>query len=256
MAPRIFYVAYNIAYYTNQSIQIFDPLITYYATIGHNWGWKILRLCKLNVVATIRSTLQQATKTLLMCRSRTLVENMSRVNKILLKIVQTFISRSHFVRRKSLCLYSNSVSSTGNSSSGGSSAGRGTRVTPMHIRIKFGQLGSGPTQFSSPHGFCLGPNEEIVVADTNNHRMQIFDKAGELKSEFGTQGKEEGQLWYPRKVAVMKSTGTYVICDRGNERSRMQLFTKNGEFIKKIAIRYGHSFMHQSNLLYYVSIRP
>lgn len=121
--------------------------------------------------------------------------------------------------------------------SGNSSVGRGNRVSPMHIRFKFGQLGSGPTQFSSPHGFCLGPNEEIVVADTNNHRVQIFDKMGELKNEFGNQGKDEGQLWYPRKVVVMKSTGTYVICDRGNERSRMQLFTKNGEFIKKIAIR-------------------
>lgn len=52
------------------------------------------------------------------------------------------------------------------------------------------------------------------------------------------QGREEGQLWYPRKVAVMRTSGKYVVCDRGNERSRMQIFTKNGHFIKKIAIRY------------------
>lgn len=51
-------------------------------------------------------------------------------------------------------------------------------------------------------------------------------------------GKEEGQLWYPRKVAVMRNNGKFVVCDRGNERSRMQIFTKNGHFIKKIAIRY------------------
>ncbi len=36
----------------------------------------------------------------------------------------------------------------------------------------------------------------------------------------------------------MRQTGKYVVCDRGNERSRMQIFTKNGHFIKKIAIRY------------------
>lgn len=36
----------------------------------------------------------------------------------------------------------------------------------------------------------------------------------------------------------MRGTGRYVICDRGNERSRMQIFTKNGHFVKKIAIRY------------------
>ena len=51
-------------------------------------------------------------------------------------------------------------------------------------------------------------------------------------------GREEGQLWYPRKVAVIRQTGKYVVCDRGNERSRMQIFTKNGHFVKKIAIRY------------------
>ncbi len=36
----------------------------------------------------------------------------------------------------------------------------------------------------------------------------------------------------------MRSSGKYVVCDRGNERSRMQIFTKSGHFIKKIAIRY------------------
>lgn len=36
----------------------------------------------------------------------------------------------------------------------------------------------------------------------------------------------------------MRNNGKFVVCDRGNERSRMQIFTKNGHFIKKIAIRY------------------
>lgn len=51
-------------------------------------------------------------------------------------------------------------------------------------------------------------------------------------------GRDEGQLWYPRKVAVMRPSGKYVVCDRGNERSRMQIFTSKGVFIRKIAIRY------------------
>ncbi|XP_076351919.1 protein meiotic P26-like [Tachypleus tridentatus] len=113
-----------------------------------------------------------------------------------------------------------------------------TKLNTMQIRCKFGQLGPGRGQFSSPHGFCLGLDEEIIVADTNNHRVQVFDKMGEFKYQFGFPGKEEGQLWYPRKVAVIRQSGKFVICDRGNERSRMQLFTKNGHFIKKIAIRY------------------
>ena len=44
----------------------------------------------------------------------------------------------------------------------------------MQIRCKFGQLGQGRGQFNAPHGFCLGGrDEEIVVADTHNHRIQV-----------------------------------------------------------------------------------
>ena len=51
----------------------------------------------------------------------------------------------------------------------------------MQIRCKFGQLGQGRGQFNAPHGFCLGGrDEEIVVADTHNHRIQVAN----LKSMF------------------------------------------------------------------------
>ena len=44
----------------------------------------------------------------------------------------------------------------------------------MQIRCKFGQLGQGRGQFNAPHGFCLGGrDEDIVVADTHNHRIQV-----------------------------------------------------------------------------------
>jgi len=120
---------------------------------------------------------------------------------------------------------------------------RTSKNNPMQIRCKFGQLGTGKGQFSSPHGFCLGMDEEIVIADTNNHRICVYDKSGEFKSSFGIAGKDEGQLWYPRKVAFIRTSSTlnaprYVICDRGSERSRMQIFTRTGHFVRKIAIRY------------------
>ena len=143
----------------------------------------------------------------------------------------------------------NSRSTTPFSSSGTLDGGGGgillngghRRTTPgqsMQVRAKFGSLGPQKCQFNAPHGFCLGIDEEIIVADTNNHRIQIFDKIGEYKYQFGIPGKEEGQLWYPRKVAVIRQSGKFVVCDRGNERSRMQIFTRNGHFIKKISIRY------------------
>lgn len=135
------------------------------------------------------------------------------------------------------------------------------KLGPMQIRCKFGQLGPGKGQFNSPHGFCLGMDEDIVVADTNNHRVQIFEKTGEFKYQFGIPGREEGQLWYPRKVAVIQHSGKYVVCDRGNERSRMQIFTKSGHFIKKIAIRYidivaGLAISSQGHIVAVDSVSP
>lgn len=73
----------------------------------------------------------------------------------------------------------------------------------VQIKYKFGRLGQGNGQLSSPHGFCLGIDEEIIIADTFNHRICIFDKNGQYKDQFGKQGKEEGHLWYPRKVATL-----------------------------------------------------
>ena len=60
--------------------------------------------------------------------------------------------------------------------------------------------------------------------------FQVFDKDGIFKYMFGNQGKAEGCLWYPRKVAVLRHNGNFVVCDRGGERSRMQIFNSYGHF--------------------------
>lgn len=78
--------------------------------------------------------------------------------------------------------------------------GNGKVHKEMGIKAKFGTLGNGSSQFSSPHGFCLGFNEELVIADTSNHRICVYDKNGKYKSSFGSPGREEGQLYNPRKV--------------------------------------------------------
>lgn len=72
-------------------------------------------------------------------------------------------------------------------------------------------MGPNKSQFSSPHGFCLGLEEEIIVADTNNHRIQVFEKTGDFKYQFGVAGKEEGQLWYPRKVFLFVIQQIYIV---------------------------------------------
>ena len=130
----------------------------------------------------------------------------------------------------------------------------------MSLFSKFGKLGGLPGSFNSPHGFCSGLREELIVADTGNHRIQVrqtvlslsrktnksisfhstqvFDYSGNLYYWFGHPGKEDGMLWYPRKVAVMRNNGRFVICDRGTDRSRMQVFTPDGYFCYRIELKF------------------
>lgn len=70
----------------------------------------------------------------------------------------------------------------------------------LHVAYKFGQLGSERGCVDTPHGFCLGVNDDIVIADTNNHRICVFDLKGQFKYCFGEYGTETGKLHQPRKV--------------------------------------------------------
>lgn len=49
----------------------------------------------------------------------------------------------------------------------------------------------------------MGLNEEIIVADTNNHRIQVLKKFGNITYQFGIPGKKKGELWFPRKVLML-----------------------------------------------------
>ncbi|EDW32769.1 GL21455 [Drosophila persimilis] len=113
-----------------------------------------------------------------------------------------------------------------------------SKATPMKIGCKFGCLGAGNGQLNAPNGFCLGIDEDIIVADSKNHRIAVYAKMGALKFQFGDAGKRNGQLFYPRKVAVFQHNGNFVVCDRGNGRSRMQIFSKCGTYMFKISIRF------------------
>lgn len=91
--------------------------------------------------------------------------------------------------------------------------------------------------------------------------FKVFSKHGEYKFQFGQPGKENGQLWCPRKVGVMKKNGHYVVCDRGCERSRLQVFDKYGRFVKKLAIHFieivaGLAITNQDHIVLVDSVTP
>uniref|UniRef100_A0A914QBU0 Uncharacterized protein n=1 Tax=Panagrolaimus davidi TaxID=227884 RepID=A0A914QBU0_9BILA len=73
---------------------------------------------------------------------------------------------------------------------------------PMEYSAKFGGLGVADGQFTEPSGLVVTTEGDIVVADTNNHRIQIFDSQCNFKFAFGEPGKRDGQLLYPNRRSI------------------------------------------------------
>ncbi|CAI2347519.1 unnamed protein product [Caenorhabditis sp. 36 PRJEB53466] len=102
----------------------------------------------------------------------------------------------------------------------------------MIYHCKFGEFGVMEGQFTEPSGVAVNGQGDIVVADTNNHRIQVFDKEGRFKFQFGECGKRDGQLLYPNRVAVNRTTGDFVVTER-SPTHQIQVYNQYGQFLRK-----------------------
>ena len=103
------------------------------------------------------------------------------------------------------------------------------QVDAVLFNEKFGSQGSANGQFDSPNGVTVDSADRIIVADANNHRIQIFDSAGSHIQSFGSLGSADGQFSTPRGVTV-DSADRIIVADRDN--SRIQIFDSSGSHIQ------------------------
>jgi len=102
--------------------------------------------------------------------------------------------------------------------------------SPYLLTMSIGQEGVGDGEFSSPTGIALDTDGNIYVADTDNHSIQKFDKAGKFLARWGSEpSSQEGQFYYPRGLAVGPDSVMYV-ADSGN--NRVQKFDLEGNVQK------------------------
>jgi len=94
---------------------------------------------------------------------------------------------------------------------------------------KFGSSGSADGQFDDPRGITIDSANKIIVADTFNQRIQVFDSAGNHTQTIGSFGAGEGFLDDPRGVTV-DSNDRIIVLDTDN--SRVQIFNSSGNFVK------------------------
>ena len=76
--------------------------------------------------------------------------------------------------------------------------------------------------FNHPAFICVGEDDSVIVSDTNNDLVQIFDRQGQFKQQFGKSGNKKGCLKQPFGVA--DDGENFLVVDSGNR--RIQVFSR------------------------------
>src|SRR5208282_66126 len=78
----------------------------------------------------------------------------------------------------------------------------------------FGHQGSENGDFDRPEGICVDSADRIYVADSCNHRIQVFSPDGKWLRTYGKAGSGVGELSYPYGICMDKAGRQYV-CEFG-----------------------------------------
>lgn len=81
----------------------------------------------------------------------------------------------------------------------------------------WGAPGVESGSFNRAEGLAIGPADAVYVADSCNHRIQVFDVAGKFLRTHGQAGSNPGDFSYPYDIRV-DSVGNQFVCEFGNSR--------------------------------------
>ncbi len=84
----------------------------------------------------------------------------------------------------------------------------------------WGRPGSGPGEFTTPHAVALDGRDRVLVADRENNRVQLFDRAGAYLDEWR-------DVYHPMDIFV-DDRGLVFVTD---QIPRLSLFTPDGALI-------------------------
>jgi uncharacterized protein (TIGR03663 family) len=95
--------------------------------------------------------------------------------------------------------------------------------------------GSLPGELNTPRGLDVGSDGLIYVADSRNHRIQVFSQYGSLENVWGVfanvlEGDAPGGTFNEPWDVAVGDDGSVFVADTFNH--RIQKFDKNGRFIK------------------------
>jgi uncharacterized protein (TIGR03663 family) len=94
-----------------------------------------------------------------------------------------------------------------------------------------GPMAYGDGQFQEPWGITVSDDGRVYVADTWNHRIQVFDREGTFLTKWGTYGQTDSAatlLYGPRDITV-DALGRVFVTDTGNK--RVTVFDQDGNYL-------------------------
>lgn len=112
-------------------------------------------------------------------------------------------------------------------------------TSPLRWIKDFGEYGDGPGQLDQPIGVATH-EDEVFVADHNNHRVQVFTLDGDHLRTLGGEGAEPGRFQSPYDVAVT-SSGRVLVTDIAS--TRVQLLTRWGAPLQVMRAPRGHTLI-------------
>ena len=87
-----------------------------------------------------------------------------------------------------------------------------------HFQHKFGKQCGGDGEFNNPLCLSLNQSGHLMVCDSYNYRIQVFQINGKFLSKFGTiKGSNLGEFNSPQSLAVL-SNGRIAVCEWNNNR--------------------------------------
>ncbi len=95
--------------------------------------------------------------------------------------------------------------------------------------LTWGEPGQGEGEFNLPRDLDFDAEGNLYVADSLNHRIQVFDLDGRFARAWGGAGSGPGEFTEPWGVAVDRERDRLYVADTWNH--RIQAFTLEGGFV-------------------------
>ena len=96
---------------------------------------------------------------------------------------------------------------------------------------KFGSYGKGPGELFTPAGLAFLNDDELLVVDDSNGRIQQFNvQTGNFVKSFGKEGTGDGEFKRPEGIFI-DNEGRVIVADYGND--RIQVLDNDGKLMVK-----------------------